>query len=653
MDNEFKERTGFSGAVATTINYTGMGLVYAYDYTALAFKGLFKLAKKTTKIKKLFTTSDGDKRLDEYQHIQNRIDKYENRIKSLYYEIGRLGAQNADEQKPIDNDDIKKLLDDVKDYEKEIKRLDNRLSEIREGKSIHEQSQKDKAQPDTKEKSEQENYDDLFKHLQSIIDTQIKKEKFETQSEHEIFSKVANDLLDQDPEIQVLAAAELGKMAHPGAIPILMEATKLNQPELTNEIINALIRFKDERSVLVFKNEMTNPRFSVRIGCIRGIYKLGEDHDIVTILSEALRDKHSEVRRTAATFLGWRDKSDVVPALVQCLKDENESVRRATVDALSNIKDPSSVLPLIKLLADEKLDIRERAFGAIRLITGEKVNFDLHLTGSKLKDEIDNLRDWWQEFRMQKKKAELSDDDLDAIEEMDDTPDIYEEDEDIQVSDTLDTGESSESEDVSEESDDIDDSKEDVEKDTEEETSDEDQASEDEIAASDEASQQDSLEDKPVDEEGSEEQTIEDAPSEEESAEEDSAAEAPSDETASEEVADDDASEKEAPETEADTQDSPVDQDSEADSTDESSETETTETEEPDTQDSPVDQDAEAASADESNEGEISAEEPEATDQNENEEAEPEATDQSENEEAVPEDSSKEDTDTQDSNENR
>jgi len=465
MDNEFKERTGFSGAVASTFNYTGMGLVYAYDYTAIAFKAMIKLAKKTAKIQQLFSTRESDKRLDEYQHIQNRIDQYENRIKSLYYEIGKLGAQDVDTKSTLENEDIKKLLDDVRGYEKEIKRMESRLSNIRNEKDIFERPQMNQEQFSAKMENEQLNYEESYSHLKSIIDKQMKKEKFETQSERDIFYKVSNDLLDNDPEIQVLSAAEFGKMAHPGAIPILMAATKLNLPELTNEIINALIKFNDVRAVQIFKEEISNSRFSVRIGCLRGIYKLGEDHDIATMLSDALRDKHSEVRRTAVTYLGWRDKSDVVPAIVQCLKDENERVRRATVDALSNIKDPASVLPLIKVLADEKLDIREKAYGAIRLITDEKIEFDIHLNGNKLKEEIHKLRNWWQEFRMKKMKAELSSDNFDTLDEEIIIPDLYDTDEEDDISEKLDTDIVK----TSEESHDADDSKEEGNEDSKDE----------------------------------------------------------------------------------------------------------------------------------------------------------------------------------------
>ena len=533
------------------------------------------------------------------------------------------------------------MLDDVRDYEKKIKRLDSRLSEIRDEKYIYDPPQKSKTQP-AKMNNEQEDYEDSYGNLKSTIENQMKNEKFETQSEREIFSKVSNDLLDQDPEIQVLAAAELGKMAHPGAIPILMAATKLNQPELTNEIINALIKFNDDRAVLIFKEEMANSRFSVRIGCLRGIYKLAEDHEIVTIFSDALRDKHSEVRRTAATFLGWRDKSDIVPALVQCLKDENERVRRATVDALSNIKDPASVLPMIKVLADEKLDIRERAYGAIRLITGEKIDFDLHLTGSKLKEEIEKLRDWWQEFRLEKKKAELSADDFDSLEEeMEDTPDLYEADEDTDISETLNSPESIKLLDTSEKSEDTEDSKEAIMKEViEAEDTDDDITSGDETLEEDTV-QQDIKEDMEIKDEDSEEQTTEDDEiSEEVSGKEIVSEEVPSEETESEEISEekpqaevvsDESDENEIPEDESITEEvTPIEKDAEETSEEDSN-----------IEESPVEKSAEESLEDESSTDEIPDEAPETTNPTENEIGEKEegSDDNSRIEDSNPEDS--------------
>ncbi|MBF0452228.1 MAG: HEAT repeat domain-containing protein [Candidatus Magnetomorum sp.] len=413
MENGYETRSGFSGGVAKTLNYTGMGLVYTYDFTAYVLKGTYKLLKKTANITELFRRSPESEHSKEYNQILDRIDQKEKRIKALYYEIGKEGARHVEDQSPLESEVVKKLLEDVKEYEKDIKRLNDRLVDISEAKSVQAQPQKEQSKSESYPAREIFDETEIIHKLTTLIDKTVKKTSFDNPSEREIFSKVCYDLLDRDIEIRALAAAELGKMANLAAVPILMAATQFDQAELTSEIINALIKLNDNQAIQTFKEEMNNTKFSVRIGCLRGIYKMADGEDILTVLTDALRDKHHEVRRTAATFLGWRDQSDAVPALVQCLKDEEERVRKAVIAALANIKDPSSVLPLMKVLGDDKLEVREKAYDAIRLITGEEVQFDVHLSGSEMSDAIDQLRTWWQELRTNKKSVELfSEDDL-------------------------------------------------------------------------------------------------------------------------------------------------------------------------------------------------------------------------------------------------
>ena len=152
----------------------------------------------------------------------------------------------------------------------------------------------------------------------------------------------------------------------------------------------------------MFKEKAADPNYRVRMGSIRGLYKMAEDKDALPILTNALRDEHKEVRRSAATFIGWRDYADAVPALVQCLRDEDAGVRRAVVSAVANIKDESAVLPLMNLLGDKDIEIRDKALEAVRVITAEEITFDVHASGSELKKAVGNLRDWWQKERISK-----------------------------------------------------------------------------------------------------------------------------------------------------------------------------------------------------------------------------------------------------------
>jgi hypothetical protein len=57
---------------------------------------------------------------------------------------------------------------------------------------------------------------------------------------------------------------------------------------------------------------------------------------------------------------------------------------------------------LIKVLGDKDIEIREKAFEAIRVISGEEITFDVYASGKALTGAINNLRDWWQKERLGK-----------------------------------------------------------------------------------------------------------------------------------------------------------------------------------------------------------------------------------------------------------
>jgi len=399
MSNEYYEKSNFSGGIAKTLNMGGEGILLAYDYTVDAFKIFYSWIKKAGKKTGMYTKNLATIKTSEIKKIQEKIGQYENRIKGLYFEIGKQGSL-GDKEAPLESDIIKKLINDVKEYEKEIKRLENRIVEIQEQKKAeknikHSLKNRGKSVTETQIADEKR----IIKSIQNAISKALKHGDFDSLSEREIFDKVANDLLDSDIEIKILAAAELGKMESPTAVPILIEAINFNNSDLTSEIINSLITINDKRAIEVFKTCLNHMKFTVRIGCLRGIYKMADDDLALQILSEGLRDKHPEVRRISATFVGWRDLTSATPALIQCLRDNEIRVRKASVSALANIKDETAVMHLIKILGDNELEIREKAYDAIRMITGEDIIYDVHSYGKEADEKINNLKDWWQNER--------------------------------------------------------------------------------------------------------------------------------------------------------------------------------------------------------------------------------------------------------------
>ncbi|MBF0574332.1 MAG: HEAT repeat domain-containing protein [Desulfamplus sp.] len=416
MEEEISEKMPKS-RFATALNAVGSSTVWVYDATASGLGKVWSAVKKVPEFKPvpkgMFTKGLGLIKTGEIGSLENKIAEYEKQIKMLYFEIGKEGAKSSDGDTILESDTLKKLLSDVKEHEKEISRLKNRIVELKEEKIAEKirkkELKKEAAFSKLKEKvfKEKASVDQINKVVENAINTAVKTGVFESRSEEEIFYKVAHDLLDSEMEIKYLAAAELGKIGNEAAVPVLMDAVRYDDPELTAEIVNSLISIGDSRAVPLFMKEVKSQKYRVRIGSLRGLFKLAGDDVSMPALIEALRDDHPEVRRTALTFIGWKDPEDSVPAVSQCLVDEEARVRKAAVSALANLKDESSVLPLIKVLGDKELEIREKALEAIRSITCENIEFDVNAAGKELANAVLKLKQWWQDERMTKVRGEV------------------------------------------------------------------------------------------------------------------------------------------------------------------------------------------------------------------------------------------------------
>lgn len=378
--------------------------------------------------------------LDEEKQLTEIIREYERRKDKLYYLIGRqsLNLKNRKEK-----EEISQYISEVRNYDETITRLKDWITKLQELKSVIREQKTllrgwkgskdmgEKVEPieikvaDTTERkttikdagkitapTAMRRADPTGKETIKAVDAAIAEvvllNQFGTPAAMVMFKKVATDLLDSDLGNKVLAVTELGKIGNNAAVPILLAAVNFRHPELISEIIKTLTALGDSRAIPLMYEEVTNPDYRVRSACLRGLFKLKDDEKEIPVLVNGLSDKHNEVRRTAATLLGWKGRDDVLPELTRRLKDEDAKVRRAVVLALTNIKNESSLLPLINTLKDENLLVREKALDAIRLISGKKMEFDVKATGADLTLAINNLRDRFQKKSTAKKEEVLA-----------------------------------------------------------------------------------------------------------------------------------------------------------------------------------------------------------------------------------------------------
>ncbi|MBF0465235.1 MAG: HEAT repeat domain-containing protein [Nitrospirae bacterium] len=423
MEQEETRGKDTKGFVVRMLNASGKAMVKTYDITSSLFMKTANTVKSVTpdatvKTKRFF--EDGFKKLSisgewtkdlfisgykklikpgEKKELESKIEEYGEKIKNLYLEIGKKGAST---EKP-EADDVQKLIGEVREFEQEIQRLRSRMTELddlqREEDFKQTEAKKEVKPPKKKLKVSGEQ---TVNALKLAIEKALKQGEFDSDSEKAIFGKIANDLLDVEMEIKILAATELGKMGIKAAVAVLLEAVAFDNPYLNVEIINSLINIGAPQALNLCKEMANGANQRLRICSLRGLYKMGSDEEIIPYFLNALKDEHPEVRRSAATFLGWKNIQDSVPGLIQSLQDKDETVRNAAVSALSNIRDTSSVLPLIRALSDDNMEIKQKALETIRVVTNSDVSFNVELVGEELSQAIENLKKWWHEERMRK-----------------------------------------------------------------------------------------------------------------------------------------------------------------------------------------------------------------------------------------------------------
>nr|MBF0220750.1 HEAT repeat domain-containing protein [Desulfobulbaceae bacterium] len=408
-----KKRSAVLRGIASVLNTCGNAVVVSFDAGAKltgSFGNTFKKLSGMPFRKKSSATSEAYQR--ECDTLLKSIKDYEQKIKSVYYEIGKASARltetDGDEAQISNSGTVKELLEKIHGYENSVKKMRGRIAGLEEERAAEEARKKEDdgyrratlMAGRARKGKQRGDASQLTADINNAIKEALIHGTFETASDRAVFDNVATDLLDKEAEIQMLAAAELGKMKNIAAVPVLHAAIGMAEGHLATEIVNALISLGDPSSVDVLRQSARDTSARVRITSLRGLYKLApEDKDVRQQIIDSLSDINPEVRKTGATLLGWLDESKAVPALIQCLTDEDERVRKAVVSALANIRDTASMLPIIRQLRDDSTEVRKKALDAIKVISGQEVAFDLSAKGDELLEIIDSMKKWWQEVR--------------------------------------------------------------------------------------------------------------------------------------------------------------------------------------------------------------------------------------------------------------
>ncbi len=223
--------------------------------------------------------------------------------------------------------------------------------------------------------------------------------------ENSLFKQAMRDISDEQPSKRYNAVMTLAnvaaKIGTEAVIQPLVNAMKDQNGNVRSQACKVLVDLEVASAV----NEMTlllkdnNPR--ARLEALRGIYKLSTDtSSILCHLIDAAREQHREVRKRAATYLGWIENDEAISILIDLLGDKESIVRKTAVLSLGELRDRKAIIPLINLLDDKNGDVREVAVYTLRILTGQNFGYDPKFEIEERKTGIEKWNKWWGTNRL-------------------------------------------------------------------------------------------------------------------------------------------------------------------------------------------------------------------------------------------------------------
>ncbi len=165
---------------------------------------------------------------------------------------------------------------------------------------------------------------------------------------------------DSYSSIRKIAAKALGKIGNTQAVEFLIAALGHSDSDIRSYATDSLSKI-DEK---ILTTALRDDDSKVRKGAVEALEKIG-NAKAVKALVFALRDEDSEVRSNAVEALGNIGNYKAVKALVFALRDSRSLVRSNTAEALGKIGDAQAVKPLIAALRDADKLVRSHAAEAL------------------------------------------------------------------------------------------------------------------------------------------------------------------------------------------------------------------------------------------------------------------------------------------------
>lgn len=168
----------------------------------------------------------------------------------------------------------------------------------------------------------------------------------------------------------------------------LIKALRNRDSQVRRSASAALVWITDKRAMEPLAQALKDEDDCVRGNAAEALCRIG-DNRVVEPLIQALKDKDWLVRRNSAKALGIIGDPRANDPLAQALEDESESVRMQAAEALGRRNDLRAFETLAEALKDEDIDVRRRAIRTLGKMKGERA---LELLIQALKDSAWSVR---------------------------------------------------------------------------------------------------------------------------------------------------------------------------------------------------------------------------------------------------------------------
>lgn len=181
-------------------------------------------------------------------------------------------------------------------------------------------------------------------------------------------------LENKNGQIRRFTAITLGDMGFHAkeAIQDLLRALKEEDEMAQYAIEQAILSIATDKTELTLNlvKLLKNENFYTRRGTLevlhKILYEMKKDallQEVTSLVIQALKDDHWEVRSSAASALGAinSERDKIVPILIETLQDKDWQVRKSVILAFKDLSPPHSIIlpSLLRGLEDERWEVRE------------------------------------------------------------------------------------------------------------------------------------------------------------------------------------------------------------------------------------------------------------------------------------------------------